>query len=177
MIANGSFENIDSSWLSPWYMQTKTGGAATVSQTNATRADGSYSALLNVTAASAAQPWVVQLSQDKLAITNGQTYTVSFSAKAGSARTFDAVLQQTASPYAVYAENRFSLTTAWQTFSFTYPAGVSDPDVSLHFNVGGATGNVWIDAVSVAAGNWTATPSPAATPTPTRTATVTPTRT
>ena len=177
MIANGSFENIGSSWLSPWYMQSKTGGAATVSQTNATRADGSYSALLNVTAASAAQPWVVQLSQDKLAITNGQIYTVAFSAKAAAGRTLDVVLQQTASPYAVYAENRFSLTIAWQTFSFTYPAGVSDPDVSLHFNVGGATGNVWIDAVSVAAGNWTATPSPAATPTPTRTATVNPTRT
>src|SRR5438093_2315658 len=177
LIANGSFENIGSSWLSPWYMQTKTGGAATVSQTNATRADGSYSALLNVTAASAAQPWVVQLSQDKLAITNGQTYTVAFSAKAAAGRTLDAVLQQTASPYAVYAENRFSLTTAWQTFSFSYPAGVSDPNVSLHFNVGGATGNVWIDAVSVAAGNPTATPSPAATPTPTRTATLTPTRT
>ena len=177
MIANGSFENTGSSWLSPWYMQTKTGGGATVSQTNATRADGSYSALINVTAASTAQPWVVQLSQDKLAITNGQIYTVAFSAKAAAGRTLDAVLQQTASPYAVYAENRFSLTTAWQAFSFSYPAGVSNADVSLHLNLGGSTGNVWIDAVSVAAGNATPTASSAATPTPTRTATVTPTRT
>ena len=28
MIANGSFENTGSSWLSPWYLHTKTGGAA-----------------------------------------------------------------------------------------------------------------------------------------------------
>ena len=177
MIANGSFENTGPSWLSPWYLQTKTGGAGTVSQTNATKTDGSYSALVSVTAASAAQPWVVQLSQGSAAITNGQTYTVAFSAKAGSGRTIDAVLQQTASPYGVYAENRFSLTTSWQTFRFSYIAGVSNSDVSLHFNVGATTGSVWIDAVSVVAGNPTVTASPAATPTPTRTPTATPTRT
>src|SRR5216117_3495104 len=73
LIANGSFESTGSSWLSPWYLQTKTGGGATISQTSATKADGSYSALVNVTAASSAQPWVVQLSQNRLAITSGQS--------------------------------------------------------------------------------------------------------
>ncbi len=178
LVVNGSFETTGSSWLSPWYLQTKTGGGATVSQTGATKTDGSYSGLVNVTAASAAQPWVVQLSQNKLAITSGQMYRVAFSAKAGAARPLDAVLQQTASPYAVYAENRFSLTTAWQAFSFFYPAGVSNPDVSLHFNLGGATGSVWIDAVSVSSGAPTPTPTAASgTPTPTRTRTPTPTAT
>jgi hypothetical protein len=177
LVANGSFENTGSSWLSPWYLQTKTGGAGTVSQTSATKADGTYSALVHVTGASSSAPWLVQLSQSRIAIASGQRYSVAFAAKGGAARTLDVALQQTASPYAVYTENRFSLTTAWQTFSFSFSATASNSDASLHFNVAGAVGDVWIDAVSLTAGSPTPTPTPTRTPTPTASSAPTPTRT
>ena len=164
--ANGSFESTGSNWLSPWYFQVKTGGGGTVSQTSATRTHGTYSALINVTAGSASAPWLVQVSQSRLPIIAGQTYSVSFAAKAGAGRTLDIALQRTGSPYTVYAEVRFALTDAWQTFSFSHTAGVSDSDASLHFNLAGTTGSVWLDDVGVS----TAPPSPsptmgAATPT------------
>ena len=104
MLSNGSFESTGSSWLSPWYLQVKSGGGGTVSQTSATKTHGNYSALVNVTTASASTPWLLQLSQSKLPLAVAQRYTVSFSAKASAPRSLDAVLQRTASPYTVYSE-------------------------------------------------------------------------
>ena len=175
VISNGSFENTGAGWLSPWYLAVKSGGGGTVSQTAATSAHGSYSALVNVSQASTTAPWLVQLSQSKLVLAGGQTYSVSFSAKAIASRSLDVVLQQTASPYTVRAEHRVLLSTVWQTYSFAYSASVSDPDGSLHFNLAAASGSVWIDNVSVVSGS--ATPSPAGTVTPSPSPASTPTPT
>jgi hypothetical protein len=120
MLVNGSFEATGSGWISPWYLQVKSGGAGTVNQTSAAKTDGTYSALVNVTQASGPAPWLVQISQSRLALADGQAYTITFSAKAASARSLDVVLQKTASPYTVLLEQRFSVAANWQSFSFTY---------------------------------------------------------
>jgi hypothetical protein len=151
LLSNGSFENTGSGWLSPWYLGVKSGGAGTVSQTSGTKVDRSYSALLNVTTASSSAPWVVQLSQDA-ALTSSQTYTVSFAAKASAARTIDVAAQKTASPYSIYGERLLNLTTSWQTFTFSFQGPGAPTASSLRFNVGGATGSVWLDNVSLVAG-------------------------
>jgi Carbohydrate binding domain/Glycosyl hydrolase catalytic core len=174
LIGNGSFENTGSGWLSPWYFAVKSGGAGTVSQTSATSAHGSYSALVNVSQASQTSPWLVQLSQSRLVLASGQTYTVSFAAKASASRSLDVVLQQTASPYAVRLERRVGLSTAWQTLTIPYSATVSDSDASLHFNIAAATGTVWIDNVSIVSAPPTPRPSASTTPAPTAAPTATP---
>jgi hypothetical protein len=172
-LANGSFENTGSGWLSPWYFAVKSGSGGTVSQTSAT-SNGSYSALVNVTQASSTSPWLVQLSQSQVGLASGQAYTVSFSAKANASRSLDVVLQQTASPYAVRLERRVGLSTAWQTFTIPYSATVSDSDGSLHFNLAAATGSVWIDNVSVVLTPATPSPRASTTPPPTPVPTATP---
>jgi Carbohydrate binding domain/Cellulase (glycosyl hydrolase family 5) len=161
LLSNGSFETTGSSWLSPWYFSVKSGGGGSISQTSATKTDGSYSALASITQASTSSPWVVQLSQSNLAFTSGRTYTVSFAAKADIARAIEVTLQKTGSPYTVYSTRQVALGTGWQNFSFTYQAAATD-SVSLHFNLAAATGKVWLDNVAVVppppAGTVTLTP-------------------
>jgi hypothetical protein len=112
--------------------------------------------------ASASSPWLVQLSQSGVAVVSGTTYAVSFAAKVGTARSIEAIVQQTASPYTTYASQTVSVTTTWQTYSFSF-VSPSSGDASLRFNVAGATGTVWIDATAM-----TAEPSASPTPPPTQ---------
>jgi hypothetical protein len=157
-------------------LQVKSGGGGTVSQTSAAKTDGNYSALVNVTQASASAPWLVQISQSGLALVDGRTYTIAFSVKAASARSLDVVLQKTASPYTVLLEQRLSIATNWQSFTVTYAAALSQTDASLHFNLAAAPGQVWLDNVSIVISPaLSATPSggppPSASPAPSATAT------
>src|SRR5829696_8956875 len=102
LLVNPSFESTGSSWLSPWYFVTRSGAAGSIAQSSATSSAGAFSALVNVTGASASAPWLVQLSQSKLGLVSGTTYTVSFAAKAGASRSIETIVQQTASPYTTY---------------------------------------------------------------------------
>lgn len=146
LISNGSFETTGASWLSPWVLQITNGAAATASQSGSTQTDGSYSSLVNIT--QVVNPWDIQLKQP-VSLSSGQTYTITFSAKASSSRTITALLQEVASPYTVYSTQDFSVGTSWQSYTFSYTATATDADARFILNLAQATGQVWIDNVSV----------------------------
>jgi hypothetical protein len=146
-IKNGSFETTGTSpWFSPWTVRNDLG--ATIAQ-DTTASAGSRSFKASLAQANPTQPWVVQLRQSGQTTTAGRTATLSFSAKASSARTITAALQKTASPYNVYVEKDVSLTTSWQRFTVTVTPTASDSAVSANFHLAKTTGTVWIDDVSL----------------------------
>src|SRR6266516_3981594 len=82
LVQNGSFENTGANWLSPWFFNSKTGTAATITQDNTYDANGTYSAQINATTVTTNE-WDIQLIQP-MSVTAGQNYTLSFSAKASA---------------------------------------------------------------------------------------------
>jgi len=160
MLINPSFE----SGISPWFLNQVSPGAGTFITTTSQHEDGSYAAQVNITSTST-NSWYVQLQQAGMPMQLGQTYTVTFWAKASSGRQIQALVQQTNSPYVVYSVNNYMLTTSWQPYSFTFTPTITQSNVSLEFNLAQATGQVWIDNVSYSTGSFTlptATPAPIA---------------
>lgn len=177
VLINPSFENGTTGWL----LYNTSPGHGSFTTTNTTASDGNNSAQLTITSSSS-DDWDVQLYQEGLSIISGQTYTVTFWAKASANRQISSAIQQNASPYIAYAGNDFNLTTSWQEYSYTFTANTTQPNLIIEFNVAKNTGQVWIDNVSYATGTFTpptATPAPTAiyapTSTPAPTATPTPT--
>ena len=148
LLQNASFDS--SSGLAPWSLNLQDGATGSMSQDSSTSVDGPDSAKVSVTSTKSLLPWADQFTQGNLALSSNQQYTVTFSAKASGNRTISAALQQVAPGYFTYAQQSFSLTTSWQTFTFTMPAQtVYDSNTALRFNLAQTTGTVWLDKASV----------------------------
>jgi Carbohydrate binding domain len=72
-----------------------------------------------------------------------------FSARATGNRTIRVAFQRNSAPYPVYIEKTFSVTTAWQTYTLTFTPTTTDAKTLFNFNLGIATGSVWIDDVTL----------------------------
>ena len=137
LVTNGNFQTGTSA---PW-----TGNAANVVDLGGSN----FVNQANVTAAG--NPWDVNLSQE-IVLVSGKTYRFTFDAFTASAtgtRTLIAGLGQTAAPYAAVTST-VTLTSSPQTFTnditITYGDAVTDRVI---FDMGAATGFVFIDNVSV----------------------------
>ena len=148
MLANGSFEATGPNWLSPWSFLARSGAAGTIAQDTSTAEDGAASARITITQANS-QQYYVQLQQGGLSLMAGGTYVLSFYAKASANRAIQVALQQVGSPYALHALQDENLTTGWQRFLVTIPVNAADPNAAVEFNLAGATGQVWLDNVSL----------------------------
>jgi len=132
LVVNGDFQKGSDNWL------------------NADTAITSYFA---VDVASAGDVWSVNLSQ-VMTLTGATSYDVSFKAKGSVARDMVAGLGLNAAPYSAATET-VSLTTEWQTFTYTITTTTTDgvdfgdANSRVLFDMGGAVGQVWIDDVSV----------------------------
>ena len=95
--------------------------------------------------------WHVQVHQTGINLKDGETYTVTFRAKADAARTVAvaAGLDQADWHSIGLAENA-ALTTDWKPFTYVF---TSHDTVSNHnrlaFTLGNQTGTVWIDALQI----------------------------
>ena len=180
LVWNASFENTGSTWLAPWALTVKSGATATISQDGSTKTSGSYSAKVSI-ASTTGTAWLVQLSQPNRPLTAGQRYDVAFSARASATRSIVSAFQQTLSPYTTYSSQSFTLTSTWTRFSYSFTASATQSNTSMHFNLGAATGSVWVDNVSVTAAatgsSPTPTPTATSTPRPSSSPTATPTPT
>jgi hypothetical protein len=140
LVSNGDFSNGTADW--EMWVDTSDGGAATY------RNDGG-AARIDITAIPSGA-WQIDFNQRDRAYTGGQGYTLTFRARADRARTL-AVASQKGSPdwrsYGLYDE--VYLTTDWQTFSVPFTATETVTDARMQFFLGGATGTVWIDDVSI----------------------------
>lgn len=137
LVINGDFQTGSAA---PWY-----GNAANVVDLGG----GTFVNQANVTAAGAA--YTVNLSQD-VALTDGLTYTLSFDAFTDATtgtRTMLAGLGQNANPWTALTRTA-TLTSSSQTFTYQFTINYGDavPDRVI-FDMGAATGYVFIDNVSV----------------------------
>ena len=81
----------------------------------------------------------------------GNSYVISFKAKATEPRKIWVKLVQTGAPYGVYFSQEVDLTTEWQTFIFehTHPND-ADPVVTLSFELGkDKPTTVYFDDISI----------------------------
>jgi len=94
----------------------------------------------------------IVLSQSGLSIEKGKEYTVSFFAKAESARTIEADICSIADTPVVYSEKAFNLTTDMTRYTLKFKmAENTDTRSQLRFKLGGNTSKVFIDNVYVKA--------------------------
>ena len=143
---NPGFEqNIPFAYPGPWRSSVTSPGKATVTRDTIDFAAGAASARVDITAAS--RDWHVQLLQPNLPLTAAHLETVSFWARASSNRTIRIAFQKNSAPYPVYFEKTVSITTTWQQYTFSFTPTTTDAKALFNFNLGTATGTVWLDDV------------------------------
>jgi|GEM_PF-623800 len=100
----------------------------------------------------ATQPWEVGFSQSNQNITlvQGETYTITFRARADANRPMHLHVGMKDSPYVDYHYETFNLTPTIQEFSRTFTMNSpTDFNVNFDFNLGGNTASTYIDAASL----------------------------
>ena len=137
LVSNGDFQT---GTAAPWY-----GNAANPVDMGS----GNFANEANVLAAG--NPWDVNLSQEIL-LENGKTYKLTFDAFTDSAtgtRTIISGLGQTGAPYSSLTSTT-TLTSTLQTFTYQITINYGDTVTDrVIFDMGAATGFVFIDNVSV----------------------------
>ena len=131
LIGNGGFTNGSEGWV----------GTVNVISDN-----GNNVFMADV--AVAGNPWDVNLSQ-VMTLVPGETYELTFKAKASVARSIIAGLGMNYAPWKNVAHT-VALSTSWQTFTYTITAaGFGDDNSRVFFDLGAQAGVVYIDDVSV----------------------------
>jgi len=139
LIANGTFANTQNWTLNEW------SGSATFG------VSGGNANITAITSASTAENYSIQLVQNGIPLTMGQTYKLTFDASAASARTIGFVVEMDVDPWTSYmTPQTINLTSTRQTFEHTFTmTNPSDENGRVSFNIGGATQNVQISNVSL----------------------------
>ncbi|WP_438962262.1 PKD domain-containing protein [Nonlabens sp.] len=139
LIVNGDFEN----GAAPWIQGVDDSNPAPV----VTDSGNTYYQV-NVTNPDSTQPYLINMSQ-KLEITNGTTYVLTFDAWSDVNRTLIAGIGLSGPPFDNDVDT-VNLTTTLQTFQLTLTAGgFGAPDARVLFDSNGDAGQVNIDNVSL----------------------------
>ncbi len=97
-------------------------------------------------------PWDVALSQSQQNITleQGETYTITFRARADGNRPLYLYVGMNQDPYTAYLYETFNLTTNMQVFSRTFTmTNATDYNINFDFNMGGNGTSTYIDYASL----------------------------
>lgn len=140
LLTNGDFSNGLTGWL---FAANGTTSSASVSNGEA---------VINITTAGT-NAWEPQFVKDGFALISGQQYTVSFQARAATNRNIQLFVNTGPNNYASFFTQSVPLTTAMQTFTYTFTANANDDNARIDFNCGGNTANVIIDNVSIITGS------------------------
>ena len=149
LLVNGDF----SAGVNPWHLGVY-GGSASGKVVN-----GEYETSI---AQAGSQAWNIQFTQTGLKLEKGKTYTLSFKARAASARTVEVNIGMSGSPYTSYMGSfNAQLTTAMQSFTKTFTmAASSDANARMEFNSGLSAVKWYVDDVSIVEGTGEVTPPP-----------------
>ena len=117
-------------------------------------ADGSNSALCIDTTQTSSQAWHVQLNQPGLTLSAGQAYTVSIRIRAQGFTSATFGLRQSVSPWgALPGTSNLSLSSTWQTHTFSFMADKAEPSVRFDLSgFGSQLGQVCISSPSFKVG-------------------------
>ena len=143
-VDNQEFDN----GTNDWYVFGHTGNTVTWSVDNTSQLAGTNAAKVEISATSGSEDWRISFGQQNHSFETGKTYTFSFDAKAAANRTISAGLQKTTAGFDGYLWETVNLTTAMQSFSFSFTPSVTNTnDASIVFNLGGNATTVWVDNV------------------------------
>ncbi len=135
LIANSHFDQQNQSWT-----QYANSGA------NAQFDYSQYSGEIEITNGGT-KVWHVQLYQQNLPIVAGQSYTLSFKAKAQSARNITIDLSSATQPHQGYFYKTLPIKEQWETYNISINPSTSDPTARLVFNLGLHWADVDLDDV------------------------------
>jgi uncharacterized repeat protein (TIGR01451 family) len=144
-IRNGGFETD----LSFWMVGTVGSAGALLSHDESTAAEGFASAKVDITAPAS---WLgsVQFVQSGISLVEGQSYTLSFWAKATSNRPIGITLRMSSSPWTQYTTHTQAISTTWEEYQLSFTAGASDLNATLAFSLGQYASTVWLDDIVMA---------------------------
>jgi len=137
--------------LEGWTQNLISGAQASFSAVAQDAQQGARAARIEVTGVTGTI-WHVQLLQRGLTIESGQRYEVAFAVRATPGFRVQVVVQQDISPFTFYHDlGTYTATGQWQVIRTSFRSNFTDVGhTMLVFNVGAATGTVWMDAVSFA---------------------------
>jgi glucose/arabinose dehydrogenase len=150
VVRNPGFETTGSGWLTPWWPVVRSPARASFSRATVTTASGAASFRADI--ATASLDWHVQLLQPGIGLASHKSHTLAFSSRASSPRAVRVALHQNSGSYRLYFQHSFNVSTEWQRHVVEFDPGVDDPKALLAFNIGAAEGQVWLDDVSITAG-------------------------
>ncbi len=147
-VVDGSFEG--SALNTNWQLELNDAAAlATMSQSTSNASAGTKSLQANITGATGTD-WHVQCKYVNFSVKQDSNYIIRFKAKADANRALPVTLMMDGSPYSWFGAMTANLTTSWQEFSFVVkPTSTVTNGTRLAFNMGNATGTVYIDEVTV----------------------------
>ncbi len=134
LLTDSSAWSIEHQGTSEADMSREAGGAQRV---NITKTDGTG--------------WHIQAHQTGLDLKSGDTYTVTFRARADAPRALPVAASVDESDWHnIGLDTTAALTTEWRTFQYVFAAHDTLPSHSrLAFTLGGQTGTVWIDNLQI----------------------------
>jgi hypothetical protein len=163
LIGNGSFESplgafsVRAAPTGNWAfgVDAAQGAAATAKETSSTAAVGTDSLQIDVTSAATntGNYCAVQLGQGGIPLQQGTEYLLQFWAKADSARPLWMNAVQNGGNNQLYGLNRgVAINQSWQQYVVTFQATATDPAGRVDFCMGDVAGNVWLDGITLNAG-------------------------
>jgi hypothetical protein len=129
-----------------WELYNQNGAASTRTVDNTSQLSGKNAMRINISTATGTN-WHIQFLQQNVLLETGKTYQVSFSARSTANRTIGVFTDLGASPWTTYFSQNVNLTSAAQTFTFTYTQNATTSIGRLGFNLGQFNQTVWIDNV------------------------------
>ena len=148
LFGNAGFENSCTGWLAPWKNSITSPAKATFTSDTTSPASGVASLQVAINTSSP-HDWYVQLLQPNVSLVAGVTHTLTFSARASTARTIRLAFQQNSPKYPIYYQVSFAITTSWQTYSVTFTPPVTNAKALFNVNIATSTGSVWLDDFSL----------------------------
>ncbi len=147
LLLNGGFE----SGLTDWSFIVNNDGQAqaTISLDTTSFVEGKASAHIDVISVGTAD-WHVDLEQPGVSLAAGQSYQLTFWARADQPRVINLNSQGGAPNYPNYGlSSQIAIGTLWKMYSASFVAPVTATDGRIQFFVGDVAGNVWIDGVQL----------------------------
>jgi len=147
MIQNGDFESELTGTWTIW-CDTKNGCVATAERDMRVKHSGTAAARVTITGAG--RKGGIEFTQSKRSLEQGKNYDLTFWIRASGPMEITVMSSKASPNWDNYGlSQNVQLTTQWQPVTLTFEARVTAQDARIQFLLGGVTGQVWIDDVSL----------------------------
>lgn len=146
---NGGFEApLEGTWRLT--LNTAGGVAATAARDTGDAAEGQASARIEIAAIGQGTEWHIDFNQRDRSLVRGVQYDLVFWARSDAPRSIRLSAQKGSADWRNYGLSRsVSLDAGWRRYVVTFEANETVADSRIQFFLGGKTGVVWLDGVSL----------------------------